>query len=177
MPDICVVGSPALPQRFQRTRLLSGSAGGGLPAGTRLASAKSATTGAWTPVWGVPIKSAQTSQPSHRATSGTCEANCISHRRCLHSIEGTGSLLSQLVWLPEQFSCLNAMLRMIRTHRQDRAGWGLLTLCRHHASFSHELSTPLALGEPWLEPRKQLVHTLRIRLQCVTCQRKALESR
>ena len=59
----------ALPESFHRTRLLSGSGGGGLPGSTRPASAKSATTGAWS----LPAKSAQMSQCVHRSASGTCK--------------------------------------------------------------------------------------------------------
>ena len=104
MPDMCLIGFPALPQRFQRTRLLSGRVGGGLPVGTRLPSAKSATMGGCTPLKLAPVKSAQISQLSHRATSGTCEKVCVEKRRCLDSVEATGSLFYSSI------SCMNSCM-------------------------------------------------------------------
>ena len=53
-----VCGCTALPERLQRMRLLSGRGGGGLPSGTRLASAKSAAMGACTPATHSPGKAA-----------------------------------------------------------------------------------------------------------------------
>ena len=77
-------GSAFVPERFHRTRLLSRSGGGGRPGGTRPASAKSATTGAWS----LPAKSAQMSQWVHASASSTCRGAV--HQRAQASKEHQG---------------------------------------------------------------------------------------